>query len=180
MSYRDDEKRWKRIQDMLAAEASGKAVKPTVSQRTLFGIPSSVEQTIGRIVAQDEEERRMKRQRKAQPEQIDHPLDPVFDERSRVLMLGTMPSPKSRETGFYYGHPQNRFWRVLAELFDEPLATTNERKRDQLLRHHIALWDTIRSCTITGSSDSSILRSVRRPVSRMAASYPVRAVKGLN
>ena len=180
MSYRDDERRWKRIQDMLAAEASGKVVRPAVSQRTLFGIPSTVEQAIERIVAEDEEARRMKRQRESQARQqaqrIDHPLEPVFDERSRVLVLGTMPSPKSREAGFYYGHPQNRFWRVLARLFDEPPATTNERRRDQLLRHHIALWDVLASCTIEGASDASIADERANDLSRILDVAPIQAV----
>ena len=176
MSYRDDERRWKRLQEMLLAEANGKVVRPAVSQRTLFGIPSTVEQTIERIVAEDEEARRMKREAKAQSEHIEHPLEPVFDERSRVLVLGTMPSPKSREVGFYYGHAQNRFWRVLAELFDEPIATTNERRRDQLLRHHIALWDVLASCTIEGASDASIAEAVPNDLSRIFDAAPIEAV----
>lgn len=175
MSYREDEKRWKRLQDMLAAEAAGKELRPMVSQRTLFGIPSTVEQTIERIVAEDEEARRMK-QREAHSEHIEHPLDPIFDERSRVLVLGSMPSPKSREVGFYYGHPQNRFWRVLAELFDEPMATTNERRRDQLLRHHIALWDVLASCTIEGASDASIVDAVPNDLGRILDAAPIEAV----
>ena len=74
-------------------------------------------------------------------ETLKHTLPPVYDVHSRVLMLGSFPSPKSRATGFYYGHPQNRFWRVLAEVLGEPLPTTNESKRDMVLRHGIALWD---------------------------------------
>ena len=176
MSYREDEMRWKRIQDLLAAEAAGKELRAGVSQRTLFGIPSSVEQTIERIVAEDEEARRMKRERKARAGHVDHPLEPVFDERSRVLVLGTMPSPKSREAGFYYGHPQNRFWRVLSALFDEPIATTNERRRDQLLCHHIALWDVLASCDIDGASDASIVDAVPNDLSRILDAAPVEAV----
>lgn len=146
-----------------------------MSQRTLFGIPSAVEQTIERIVAEDEEERRSKR-RSAAPERVDHPLEPVFDERSRVLVLGTMPSPKSREIGFYYGHPQNRFWRVLSALFDEPVAATNERRRDQLLRHHIALWDVLASCEIEGASDASISSAVPNDFSAIFEAAPIEAV----
>lgn len=176
MSYRDDEKRWKRIQDLLAAEASGKTVQPAVSQRTLFGIPSTVERVIAKTVAEDEEARRMKRSRNGNAQKIVHPLDPVFDERSRVLVLGSMPSPKSREVGFYYGHPQNRFWRVLSELFDEPVADTNERRRDQLLRHHIALWDVLASCEIEGASDASISNAVPNDLSVILEHAPVEAV----
>lgn len=85
-----------------------------------------------------------------------HEIPPVFNSHSHVLLLGTMPSPKSREQGFFYGHPQNRFWRVMAELFDEPVAQTIEEKKDLLLRHRIALWDVLSSCDIEGASDASI------------------------
>lgn len=87
---------------------------------------------------------------------VTHEIQPVFDSRSRVLLLGTMPSPASREQGFYYGHPQNRFWRVLATIFNEPAPRAIEEKRDMLLRHHIALWDVLASCEIEGASDASI------------------------
>ena len=87
---------------------------------------------------------------------IEHTLEPIFDERSRVLVLGTMPSPKSREVGFYYGHPQNRFWRVMAALLSADVPQTVEEKRAFLLANHIALWDVIAECDIAGSSDSSI------------------------
>ena len=107
---------------------------------------------------------------------VTHPLEPVFDGRSRVLVLGTMPSPKSREAGFYYGHPQNRFWRVLARLFDEPVATMNERRRDQLLRHHIALWDVLASCRISGASDASIADAVPNDLGRILDAAPIEAV----
>ena len=107
---------------------------------------------------------------------VSHPFDPIFDERSRVLILGTMPSPKSRETGFYYGHPQNRFWRVLAELFDEPPATTVERKRAMLLRHHIALWDVLATCDIAGASDASIAGEQPNDLSVVLDAAPIEAV----
>ena len=87
---------------------------------------------------------------------IVHPIPPVFDERSRVLVLGSMPSPASRDSGFNYGHPQNRFWRVMAQLADEPVPTDNDWKRDFCLRHHIALWDVLAECDIEGASDASI------------------------
>ena len=89
-----------------------------------------------------------------------HPIPPTWDERSELLILGSFPSVKSREMRYFYGHPQNRFWRVLAALFDEPFPETVEQRRDLLLRHHIAVWDVIASCSIVGSSDSSI-RDVR-------------------
>ena len=94
------------------------------------------------------------------PMRVQHTIEPVYDARSRVLVLGTMPSPKSREAGFYYGHPQNRFWRVMAALFGAPLPQTNEEKRALMLTHGIALWDVLAECTITGASDSSITECI--------------------
>ena len=90
------------------------------------------------------------------PEQIVHPIPPLYDAQSRILILGSFPSIKSREAMFFYGHPQNRFWPLLARLLKEQAPTSIEEKRALALRHHIALWDSIRSCTITGSSDSSV------------------------
>lgn len=83
-------------------------------------------------------------------------IPPVYNEHSRALILGTIPSPKSREAGFYYGHPHNRFWRVLAAVFGEEIPTDTALKKTFVLRHHIALWDVLESCQITGASDSSI------------------------
>lgn len=107
---------------------------------------------------------------------VTHPFEPVFDERSQVLVLGTMPSPRSREEGFYYAHPRNRFWRVIAQLFDEPLARTNEERIDQLLRHHIALWDVLASCRIAGAKDTSIRDAVPNDLARIMDAAPVAAV----
>lgn len=87
---------------------------------------------------------------------LTHTFEPVFDENSRVLILGTFPSVKSREQGFYYGHPQNRFWKILAGLLKEPVPESIEEKRSFLLKHGIAVWDVVSSCDIVGSSDSSI------------------------
>lgn len=89
-------------------------------------------------------------------EVIVHPFDPVFDGNSKVLILGSFPSVKSRENEFYYGHERNRFWRVISALFSEHLPETVEQKKSLLLRHNIALWDTAASCTVHASSDSSI------------------------
>ena len=85
-----------------------------------------------------------------------HPIAPVFDKDSRVLILGSFPSVKSREEGFFYGHPQNRFWKVTASVFGEDVPKTIDEKKSFLLRNHIALWDVIGSCEIDCSSDSSI------------------------
>lgn len=87
---------------------------------------------------------------------IIHPIPPLYDADSRILILGSFPSVKSREAMFFYGHPQNRFWPLLARLFDESVPQSIPEKRELALRHNIALWDSIHSCTISGSSDSSI------------------------
>ena len=89
-------------------------------------------------------------------EHIVHSFEPVYDKDSEILILGTLPSVKSRENNFYYGHKQNRFWKVLATLLKEPIPETIEEKKAMLLVHRIALWDVIQSCDIKGSSDSSI------------------------
>jgi len=85
-----------------------------------------------------------------------HNIEPVFDENSEILILGSFPSVKSREMKFFYGHPQNRFWKVIADITDEALPVTVNEKKALLLKHNIAVWDVIKSCDIVGSSDSSI------------------------
>ena len=96
-----------------------------------------------------------------------HNIPPVFDENSRVLILGSFPSVKSREGEFFYHHPQNRFWRVLAAVCGEETPGTIPEKRALLLRHRIALWDVIASCEITGSSDASIKNAVPNDLRRI-------------
>ena len=85
-----------------------------------------------------------------------HNIDPVYDSNSRILILGSFPSVKSREQQFFYGHKQNRFWRVTAQVLECAVPKDTAQKRDMLLTHHVALWDVIESCVITGSSDASI------------------------
>lgn len=87
---------------------------------------------------------------------LEHEFPPIYDKDSRILILGSFPSVKSREQQFYYGHPQNRFWKLIAKIFEEEMPETIEEKRALLFAHGIALWDVIESCEITGSSDSSI------------------------
>ncbi len=87
---------------------------------------------------------------------MQHTINPVYDEKSKILILGSFPSVKSRETGFFYGHPQNRFWKVLASIYQESVPKTIEEKKAFLLQNHVAVWDVIHSCDISGSSDSSI------------------------
>ena len=109
-------------------------------------------------------------------ERVLHELEPVFDERSRVLILGTMPSPKSREAGFYYMHPQNRFWRVLSEVLGEELPPTAYGRRELCLRYNIALWDVLASCDISGASDSTIADPVPNDLRRIFSQCPINAV----
>lgn len=87
---------------------------------------------------------------------VTHIFSPAFDDTSRVLILGTIPSPKSREVGYYYSHPQNKFWRVMADLLQADVPQTNEEKKAFLKQHHIALWDVLKSCRIKGADDGSI------------------------
>ena len=107
---------------------------------------------------------------------VAHPFDPVVSPESRVLILGSFPSVKSREQGFYYGHPQNRFWRVLAEVYHEPLPLTIEAKRELVLRHGLALWDVIASCDITGSSDASVKNAVPVDIARVMRAARIQTV----
>ena len=91
-----------------------------------------------------------------EPKKTVHPIPPLFDKNSEKLILGSFPSIKSRETMFFYGHPQNRFWKLTAKIFDEETPNTVEEKTKLILTHRLALWDSIHSCVITGSSDSSV------------------------
>lgn len=109
-------------------------------------------------------------------EQVTHPIAPVFDESSRILILGSFPSVKSREAAFFYGHPQNRFWKVVSGVLGCDCPQTIEEKRTMLLAHHIALWDVIASCRIEGSSDSSIRDAVPTDLSDVLAHAPIQAV----
>ncbi|MBC8570316.1 DNA-deoxyinosine glycosylase [Zongyangia hominis] len=107
---------------------------------------------------------------------VEHTLPPVYDAHSRVLILGTMPSPKSREAGFYYSHPQNRFWKVMARLLNAPLPQTNEEKRALLLSSHIALWDVLSSCLIAGADDGSIREPRPNDIAGLLTRAPIAAV----
>lgn len=112
----------------------------------------------------------------AETQRIIHPIPPLYDGDSRILILGSFPSVKSREAMFFYGHPQNRFWPLMARLFDEPAPTSIEEKRALALRHRFAMWDTIRSCTITGSSDSSIRDVTANDLSVILDSADIRRI----
>jgi len=105
-----------------------------------------------------------------------HPFEPIFDSNSRILILGTFPSVKSREQNFYYGHPQNRFWKVLAAVFGDQVPETVQAKKEFLLRHNTALWDVIASCEITGSSDSSIKNAVPNDIAKILKTADIRQI----
>ncbi|MQN01317.1 MAG: DNA-deoxyinosine glycosylase [Lachnospiraceae bacterium] len=96
-----------------------------------------------------------------------HPIPPFFDKDSKILILGSFPSVKSREQMFFYGHPQNRFWKVIARVFDDEVPVTIPEKKAFLTKHHIAMWDVIGSCDIEGSSDSSISNVVANDLSEI-------------
>ena len=112
------------------------------------------------------------------PSHIIHPIPPVFDADSRILILGSFPSVKSRESCFFYGHPQNRCWPMMAALTGEPVPAREdiEAKKQIILRHGLALWDTLESCTITGASDASIRDVVPNDIASLLAKAPIEAV----
>lgn len=105
-----------------------------------------------------------------------HPIPPVFDKHSRVLILGSFPSVKSREEGFFYGHRQNRFWPLIAALTGEATPKTVEAKRTLLLRHGIALWDVLAACDITGSADSTIKNATPNDLAPILTAAPIELV----
>ena len=105
-----------------------------------------------------------------------HPIPPVFDRNSKILILGSFPSVKSREGHFFYHHPKNRFWKTLAGVLDVPVPDTIAEKKAFLLSHRIALWDVIASCSIEGSSDSSIRDVVPNDLSVILSTADIRAI----
>lgn len=110
------------------------------------------------------------------PHVVVHPLPPLYDSACKVLLLGTMPSPRSRAEGFYYAHPQNRFWPVLSAVLGAPLPRNNQERAALCLDHHIALWDVLHACTIQGASDSSIRDAVPNDLRPLLAAAPVQAI----
>lgn len=108
--------------------------------------------------------------------QVTHPFPPLYDKNSTILILGSFPSVKSREQLFFYGHPQNRFWKVIANVFGDSVPTTIQEKKDLLRKHHIALWDVIKSCDIEGSSDSSISGVVPNDLSEIFAGADIQKI----
>ena len=109
-------------------------------------------------------------------ERIIHPIPPYYDEGSRILILGSFPSVKSREQMFFYGHPQNRFWKVMAQVFEDEIPDTVLDKKAFLTKHHIALWDVIGACDIKGSSDATIENAAANDLSRILDASDIRAI----
>lgn len=105
-----------------------------------------------------------------------HTFEPIFDDKSEILILGSLPSVKSRENQFYYGHPRNRFWKVVAGIFGEQTPVTIEEKIQFLHEHHIAVWDVIASCDIIGSSDSSIKNVVANDMDVILQQAGIRSI----
>lgn len=112
----------------------------------------------------------------AEYQHIFHTFAPVYDGDAQILILGSLPSVKSREAGFYYGHPQNRFWKVLAAILGVAAPVTIEEKKKMLLLHHIAIWDVIESCDIIGSSDSSIKNVVPADIGAVLKQTKIRRI----
>lgn len=105
-----------------------------------------------------------------------HPFEPIWSETCRVLILGSMPSVQSRVRGFYYANPQNRFWRVMAALFDADVPDNDQGRRSLLLDHHVALWDVLAHCDIQGSADGSIRNPQAHDLSAILAGSPIRQI----
>ncbi len=107
---------------------------------------------------------------------VTQPFEPVYNKDSRILILGSFPSVKSREMGFYYGHPQNRFWKVLSGILEEETPQSVEEKKSMLLRKRVAIYDVIESCDIIGSSDSSIRNVVPADIMGIVEKSDIKAV----
>lgn len=109
-------------------------------------------------------------------DRVTHPIKPVYNQESKILILGSFPSVKSREGEFFYHHPQNRFWKVVSSVIGEELPLTIQDKKDMLLRCKIAVWDVIESCEITGSSDSSIKNVVPNDITEILSTADIRCL----
>ncbi len=105
-----------------------------------------------------------------------HEIEPVFDENSRIMILGSFPSVKSREGKFFYHHPQNRFWKVMAGTLDTVVPETVEEKKRMLLENGVAVWDVIASCEIEGSSDSSIKNVMPNDLARILSCADIKQI----
>jgi len=111
-----------------------------------------------------------------EPVRVIHPFPPLVCPESRTLILGSFPSIKSREQRFFYGHPQNRFWRMLAAVYGEPVPEDIPAKTQLVYAHKLALWDSIGECTIIGSSDASVRDVVPVEITRVLEAAPIERV----
>ena len=109
-------------------------------------------------------------------EKFTHPVPPLYNENSKVLILGSFPSPKSREAEFFYMHPQNRFWKVIYGIFDEQVSDSVEDRKKFVLEHNLAIWDVLHSCEIEGASDSSIKNIVVNDFSKIFSAARINAI----
>lgn len=109
-------------------------------------------------------------------EHVKHEFGPFYDKNSKVLILGTIPSPKSREMGFYYGHPRNRFWMIMSELLGEPFPNDVRTRRAMMRKHGIALWDVLASCSISGAEDASIRDGIPNDMNVILQEADIKAV----
>lgn len=107
---------------------------------------------------------------------IVHPIPPLYDKNSQILILGSFPSVKSREANFFYGHPQNRFWKVIARVLNEKTPDSIQEKKTMLIKHNIALWDVIHSCEIEGSADSTIKNVVPNDIRTILENSRIRKI----
>lgn len=112
----------------------------------------------------------------AEEQAVLHNIPPVYDKNSRILILGSFPSVKSRKGRFFYHHPQNRFWKVMSAVYDAPCPVTVEEKKAFLLSHNIAVWDVVQSCIVTGSSDSSIKNVAANPLEKIISESSITRV----
>ena len=109
-------------------------------------------------------------------EHVKHEFGPFYDKNSKVLILGTIPSPKSREMGFYYGHPRNRFWMIMSELLGEPFPNDVKTRKAMMRKHGIALWDVLASCSISGAEDASIRDGIPNDMNIILQEADIKAV----
>lgn len=175
-----EEKRWELMQEALAAEAAGKSPRLFASQRTLFGIPSALDEELARFAGQGNEAgahgSRPEPPRAGKPCRIACDMTPVYDRASRVLLLGAMPSAPSREVGFPHSRPDDRFWEVLAALFDATPPYDADGRRAFLLDRGIALWYVLAECVIEGERRGSLAECVPNPIGTVLSRAPIRAV----
>ena len=107
---------------------------------------------------------------------VNHPFKPIYNSESQILILGSFPSVKSREVCFYYGHPQNRFWKILSNIFNVNIPLSTNEKIKFLISHKIAIWDTIKSCNINSSSDSSIKNAIPNDIEMIIKNSNIKAI----